>query len=115
MFEPEYECKLCNDFQRVHPVRNGKVYYDYLIYCKCHPKAGKLATRPRPQSELSSMVDFMTAGLNDYLYSSGCGRSADRPLEPQSDFTPIKEELEIINKRINELPAPKVNKKGSYD
>lgn len=115
MFEPEYKCKICHDNKYVHPVRNGLVQYDRTVWCKCSGKTG-YASKPRSPARLAYMIDYFNTGLNDYLYQSGCGRTLERPTEPEahSDLIPIKEELEIINSRLNEIPEPvKIKKKGT--
>lgn len=103
-----YKCKICHDYGQVHPIIKGFVQYNRTVYCKCQgDKAGKTATPPISPARLSYMVDYFNAGLNDYLHQSGCGRIMEvRTIEPQQDLTPIKDELEIINNRLNEIPTP---------
>ena len=119
MFEPDYKCKLCKDFSYVHPVVDGSALYDRTIYCRCQgSKAGKTAHPPRSPARLAYMTDYFYAGLNDYLYQSGCGRTTGQLPEPSSSLQPIKDELEIINNRLNEIPIKPRNitkKVSSYD
>jgi hypothetical protein len=109
MFEPDYKCKLCHDNGYVHPVVRGFVQYDRTIWCKCQPKAGQAAHKADSPARLAYKIEFFNTGLNDYLYQSNCGRVLERPLEPepQTDLRPIKEELEVINNRLNEIPVKK--------